>query len=480
MLPPNTGQYRCIELLEMMSDGELRAVKRSLESPYFRLGEAHVKLVRYLLRLAPGFPAEKLAKPALFRRVYGRAAPYREKTIRDLLSDVALHFDELLAFERVRADRVLRRWLVLEETVRRGDGAGIRRELRRFDQEISRRPDRSVDYWRDRSYADRLRAEHPADSNLRGQKTDLNAASASLDKYLLLRKVQTLLALINRERILGTRFEFSLQQEVIALLERQDHPVFTMYGLLLKTIRSPNDVQAERLVELLREHWTYFSATELSDFVALTTNAIVRSSEEEDLEATWALDEFYIERVIPQLPGGSLPMSKAINVYGRGIKLNRLEEGITLALSMIPYTYPHQQLNASAFLQAHYQFTRHQPLLAYDHIRDFDLTESQLGIHVRDLQLRILFELRSVDPVAYESTLESALEAASKYYKRYTSVNLIGITKMKKNTLLYNKLYSIIKNRKGRTERLASLCKEVEKLTSGNIKEWFIAQLERL
>ena len=426
-LPPKKCEFRCVRLLQLLTIEEVRAFKKYLSSPYFRVSEAAVHLANYLLKLAPTFPPEKVTKAILFKRVYGKAAPFKEKKIRDLLSDLALHLDEFIGIERIRHDKVMRRKLVVERVASHNDLDLVHRELNTLEKAIQQRPNRSIDYYVDRAFALKYRIALPKQDSIRNRRGELDELSENLDRAVALQKGNLLTHLRNRQRALNTPYQSLAEDEVIQLIDASDNPVFRIYSIAINNIEESELEVLEEQFELCKLHVDKISYPELIDFYSLATNAANRLDDElriaRDLLA-WEWSEFITKVISRQQSDTHINTGVIKTIYVNSVFVKKQEVAIKFIQSFIERGYNSAELDSVVnFIYAHYYFSINKLEDAATHIARTDLNNPDIGLTGRSLQIRIYFDLYFDNQNRYAEVLEYAIHALDKYTTRYNKAN---------------------------------------------------------
>ena len=476
-------RYRCLDLLDILSASQRTALRKFVASPYFRVSEPVQALLQYLLKCGSGCPGEWLGKPALHRRLFGKEIPYKEKRIRDLLSDAALVIEEFLATERIRSDRVLRRRLAAEATAVHPDRELLHQELTHWERAVEKAPNRSLDYYREKSALHALRGLLPLQSNLRNERTDLDDWSVCTRRYLALEKTRLLFSLLNRQRVFDKPYELTGERDTLDYLEAQpDDPVARLYWLTVQNFHTPTLAGITEAFDLCRTHLDRFAVAELVDITAMLSNATYRIADApkaDCLELGYRMDTFTVREIFSKASGALIEAGRLRTMYGHAVMTGR---GRAVA-DYIQQLYAERGLRSPdhldnlAFILAYQNFQEGNIALAADHIRNVNLNNPDLGAHGRSLQIRIYFTLFEEDPDRYRDLIESTLDAYDKYVRRYNKSNLIYTKNLRGVIKCYRLLFSIKTGRKGLKKNILKLREQISKIHSPPLEKFIREQV---
>lgn len=426
-LPPKKCEFRCVRLLQLLTLEEVRAFRKYLNSPYFRVSEAIVRLADQLLRLAPAFPQEKLTKAVLFKKVYGRETAFKEKKIRDLLSDLALHLDEFIGIERIRHDKVMRRRLVVERVAGHNDLDLMHRELHSLEKAIQQRPDRSIAYYTDSAFALKCRIALPKQDSVRNRRAELDELSDYSDRAIALQKGNLLLHLRNRRRALNTPYQNMAEQQIVRFIRASDDPVFRVYSAAIDNIEESELKILEEQIEICKRHADMFGYQELIDFYALATNAANRLDDKFRKAGNllaWEWTTFIISVIQAQPYPTHVGAGLLRAIYAHSFMVGQQAVVMRFIDALTRRGYNSTELDAVVhFIYAHYHFMAGNLEEAATHISRADFNIPTIGLTGRSLQIRIYFEQYFKNPTHYEEVLTYAIQALGKYSARYNKVN---------------------------------------------------------
>ena len=483
-MPPKNSSIRCVNLLRLLTDRELRAFGKFMDSPLFKVGKQQHALLKYLLKSAPDYEEALLEKPVIHRKLFGAKTPYNEKTIRDLLSDLALLLEEFIAIERVRRDKVLRKQLLAEETTKHPDRVFLYRELTSLERAIDRKPNRSTAYYREKFRLQKIKTSHPLDDTLRNRRDALDEAAEALQRSVALEKARLLLQLKNRRKALGTPYSMTTEAATLDYLRENTADVAChLYLLLLENIDTPDLERTQQIFALYSERADAFSYKELIDISALAGNACTRlykSHSAEAIELANRMNLFTLQSIFTRSEEATISPNRIRNIYGHAVHAGTA----SAIVDAIRAIYEERNFNSEEhldnlnFILAHYNLSIGELDVAYQKIALVNLNNPDLGIHGRILQIRLYFELFDKDRDRYSALLESALDSYSKYIRRYDKSSLQHTVEKDTIASCLRDLYSVKKNRKGSKALLKQLETKVPQITSKVIRSWIERQIE--
>ncbi|HMQ78307.1 MAG TPA: hypothetical protein PKE39_00890 [Ignavibacteria bacterium] len=95
-----------ILLVKSLDKTRLKELNSFIRSPYFNTNKALIKLFEYIRKQFPEYPAEKLEKEYVFKKLFGKAE-YNDGFFRVLMSNLQQLTEEYLAVNAFRRESIL-------------------------------------------------------------------------------------------------------------------------------------------------------------------------------------------------------------------------------------------------------------------------------------------------------------------------------------------------------------------------------------
>lgn len=102
-----------ILLVKSLDKTRLKELNSFIRSPYFNTNKALIKLFEYIRKQFPEYPAEKLEKEYVFKKLFGKAE-YNDGFFRVLMSNLQQLTEEYLAVNAFRRESILKKRFLLD------------------------------------------------------------------------------------------------------------------------------------------------------------------------------------------------------------------------------------------------------------------------------------------------------------------------------------------------------------------------------
>ena len=233
---------KLIQLLSAFDKNEAKQFELFLASPFFNTSEKVIALYSILMQYYPDFSSSKLEKEKIFRKLYPDGE-YNDQTMRKFTSAIYKLAMEFISYQQlskipIEVNSLRHSWLT-----ERGLRKINEQELADREVLLDAYSPRDHEYYYQRSVADYHQFTHHTqvlrDLEHKLLKENLDRHLHSLNKYYLLRFLESYIYLLGMVRIYGYKVDSSLAAHIDELAEKytgQGDPVidvhYNIYRLL--------------------------------------------------------------------------------------------------------------------------------------------------------------------------------------------------------------------------------------------------------
>jgi hypothetical protein len=463
---------KLVEILRKSTKEQLLRIEDFVQSPYFNKDETVIQLFQLLKKEYPAFKKANIDKRKIFTQLYP-AAPYQDKRLRYLMSDLQRLLEQFFMIEAQSEDKLQQELKLLGTLSAKGLDKAYRQVQRRVERLMETTNQQSTDYFQAQFEWALIREEHFERQRLRQFDDSIQHAAHHLDRYYYLYRLKLTCAMLDRQAIFKGKYELLLSEDWLQHLQQQaffEEPIIRLYFTILQALQfQEEESYFERLKTFLKEE-----AEALPD---------------EDLRSSYLFAINYCARKIRQ--GKTLYVPEALYLYKKGIEtailiehnelspwaftnvvklslhLQRYEDVesfINTYAGMLPASFRENALHYN-LAELYYSTQRFDD--AQDHLNKVAYSDLNYYLGARVLLAKIFFETQEEEP------LLSLLAAFTIFLKRNKKIS----TDLKRTYLNFCEiLFQIIRARPQQMERLYQKIQYTALLTD---RKWLLQAFEQ-
>lgn len=224
--------------MALLEEESFHEVADFLASPYHNKQICLTQLFAYLCSCAPNFAEEQLKAEKLWASMFPTQA-YNQQRLKDRMSQLTRLLRHYLALQMVEEDDFIER-LSLKALAARKEEKLFGHYQKAWVKQRQKLPYRDAEYFESTyqvaRYADQLKGI----SWKREYGESLQAQSDELDRYFVIRKLQTYCEMLNRNNLQQQHYEAHLLEEIEAIIQQKSHlrdiPAIRLWYLSLQTL----------------------------------------------------------------------------------------------------------------------------------------------------------------------------------------------------------------------------------------------------
>lgn len=239
---------KLVQALAQLKAEEVPRFRQFVASPYYNQREELIPFLEYMLAFWPGFSQKGFDKKAAFESVYPEE-PYRDKTLRYLMSWLNQLLEQFWLRERQAAEKAREYCTLMEIASERGLEKTYRQYDRKLRQLLEGRQSRDVAFFRAQLKAAEARERHFQRLRQRRYDLALQEASDFLDRYYYLERLKYACAMLDRQAILQADYHLHLSPDWLEHLRSREffqEPLIELYYLIFITLQQEEDEQRFR------------------------------------------------------------------------------------------------------------------------------------------------------------------------------------------------------------------------------------------
>lgn len=400
--------YKLYEIFETLGNGELRRLRRFLQSPYFTTREDVFAMFDYLAeRRAAGRPMPD--RELLFRHCFSGES-YDDQKIRSVMSGLAGLIEQFWLVESQGQDSHSSRMALARIYRHRNLERHFRKAMEKAGRDLARNPLRDPDHYEKLlAYQDEW-LEYESFSN-RTAELHLQEITDTLDVFYLLSRLRYACTQLTHSAVYQREYRFGLLSPLLEEAERQgylDLPAVAIYYYCYCFLSEGYSLPYfRRFRALLLEHGPVFSLSEKKALYLLAINFCIRQMNAGSMEFTreaWALYRQGLEQGA-LLEGGRLSRFTFYNIAATGIRLGELE-AVKRFVQQYKGFLPeeHQELSVR-FIQARLAFAREELPKVVNLLLGADFKDLVNNLIAKNLLIKAYYGLREHELL--EAQLES-------------------------------------------------------------------------
>ncbi len=475
-----------MDILTRLNQNELKDLREYIYSPFFNKNKNVQKLYDYLYKLYPEYPADKMKKEYVYKKLFG-TGKFNDGFMRTLIFIITKLAEDYLAYVNYSKDRYNSKICLINELHKREIDRILFKNLKAAEKEFSTQAVKDEKYFR--AMHDLQNVKN--DSQVLKERT-LNAKEVENDLSLkildyqviqfLISAMNSYIFILNRGFLVDVQYDLTFLDEIISLIEKNisnysEYPlVMLLYYELRLLLDKENEFYYNELKKIVLNTDNNFNYIERYNGLVGLQNFCMRiynSGRLEYLYEIFNIIEFTLkEEYYSSSPGGYFLPQHFKNFVIIGTNIKKFEWTETFIKNYVKKLSPENRENAYSFSMAKVYVAKRDFEKALWYISRVSYQDLYYKLEVRYYTLMIYFEL-SMFNEAYD-LIES--------YKKYIVNNKLL------NNLLKNKHLSFIKfcnellkiKMSGNTKKLRSLEKSIKNSPNTLNAPWLLYKLDEL
>lgn len=400
--------FRLYQLFETLSNGELRRLRRFLQSPYFTTRQDVLSAFEYLAgRRAAGRPLPD--RELLFQHTFPGQA-YDELKMRATMSDLQELIGHFLLIEAQREDAFAAGMALAAIYRHRGLEGHFQWVMKKAGRNLEANPLRDPDYYENMLAYQAEWLEYQSASS-RTTELHLQEIADTLDVSYLLSKLRYACTQLTHSAVFQREYRFGilpLALEEAGRLGYLDIPAVAIYYHCYRFLSEGYSLpHFQRFRSLLLEHGPLFSLKEQKGLYLLAINFCIRQMNSGSMEFAregWAMYQQGLEQEV-LLENGRLSRFTFSNIAATGIRLGELE-AVERFLKKYEPCLPEEYRHISVrLIQARLAFARGELAEAAALLKNTDFKDPVDNLIAKSLLIKVYYKLE--EPEMLEAQLES-------------------------------------------------------------------------
>ncbi len=462
---------KLIQILQTFDSKQRRAFDDFIASPYFNKQSELVTYYRHLKKLAAeGFPAHKLTREDVFRKVFQEQS-YDEKQLNYLSSQLLKLVERFTGIARFEAAGILPNFFQLQYCIDHRLEKHYQYGMKAARKKLEQEKRGNEQYFYQQYLLADLREKHFSSLKERRYDAGLQEAANYFDQYYLFKKLYHLCAMLDRQHVVTTSYDTHFIEDIQHMVRALpfDSPAIHTLEQLLLSLRNPSEAEHFRqLRELLRQHGGHFSESMLRDLYFSVINFCIRKVRYGEKSYANELMSIYQEGIQNGVlfEDGYLSPWTFKNLVKLGIGLKEFTWTETFIADYAPKLPTHMQQDALHFNLADLYYALQDYPKAQLHLRQVEFSDVQYSFGAKLTLTKIYYETKQ------EEALHSLLSSFRIFLQRKKL-----ITKEVKMPYL-NFIHLVNKLYKAKPHALNALKLEIQGTEMLTARSWLLQQLE--
>lgn len=404
-----------------MSPKEYKRFEQYIISPFFSSNKRAVELFGLLKQHYPEFPADKIAKEALYKKLFP-GEPYDDKKMRYAASDLFKLLEDYLTYLEFEDQTTRKKHLLLKSLDRRGLDTPFLRNVEQAKQSLEKRTYRDVNYFYNRILIEEDLYEF--NDSRKSKRVDQNIGDLleSIDVHFLYRKLKYSCYILNLKNILSVEYDLSFLEAIVSYLRTNppNTPALRIYLKSLLTLQDGDDTSHYyELTELLRTHIDDFSREEMRDMYGFAQNYCIKRinmGEDQFLEELLEIYKLLLAKGI-LLDNGVLSQFSFKNISTVALRLGTYDWVETFTRDYKSMLRPEVREMVTRYNYARIHFYRKEYRAALRQLLGVDARDVYYSLGTKSLLLKIYYEMDDIEP------LLSLITSTRTWLKRNKSIS---------------------------------------------------------
>lgn len=416
--------YKLYELFEALSNGELRRLRRFLQSPYFTARQDAWGAFEYLAqRRAAGRPLPE--RELLFQHTFPGQG-YDEMKLRATMSDLQELIERFLLIEAQREDTFAAAMALADLYRRRGLERHFKWTMKKAGRQLQENPLRDPDYYEKRLDYQSAWLDYQSASS-RTTELHLQEITDTLDVSYLLSKLRYACTQLTHSAVYQREYRFGILPLALEEAERLGYlgiPAVAIYYHCYRFLSEGYSLpHFQRFRSLLLEHGPLLSLKELRGLYLLAINFCIRQMNSGSLDFAregWTMYRQGLEQGV-LLEDGRLSRFTFHNIAATGIRLGKLDEVERFIRDYESCLAEEYRSISVRFLRARLAFARGKLAEAAGLLKNADFKDLVNNLIAKSLLIKIYYQMEEYELLeAHLENLRSFLQRRefSDYHRR--------------------------------------------------------------
>ncbi|MEM1219341.1 MAG: hypothetical protein AAGH79_10530 [Bacteroidota bacterium] len=472
-----TDALRSISSQEMSDFSDWIASPAHITSPKIR------ELWAFLKPFAPQFTNPACTREEAFCALYG-AKKYSRLPINNLLSDLWYHYLDFLAYQKLRANPAQRQQWISETFQERNQLPMLAKQIDRWERLMQEVSTRSDGYHHQQTKLQAQKDRFFLRQSQRNTDPSLQLQNDHLDQAFFIQKYRLACAMLNRNKLLQTNYQFSLQTELETALRRAPHlqgiPAIEIYRRILTLLQNPDETpHYQQFKEYLLAYEKMFPDSERNELYGYALNHCIQRINYGHSAYYQEILELY-QKLLPQgllWQEGHLSIWMFRNIVTAGIRTESFAWTQSFIREYQIYLPPDSKENAVRYNLASYHYAVQDYQSALQQLHGVEFTDNFYQLGAKTIQLKSYFELGEGE------AFYSLTEAFRKYLARHRKLSEYHRTSNQAFLRLTKRLFKLKQSPKAsrqyevKRKELAVLIEQTKPLAN---KDWLAHEWGRL
>lgn len=217
---------KLIELIQTLSQEEIKAFGSFLEGESYRKTSAIFELYQYLKKYHPIFPEKKITKELVYKKIMPAGKAYNNKRMRDMMSILSLNLEHFLLKKELEENEIEKEFLMLNILKKRNLDKLYFQKIKQLQKKWEKnRPNGIEQYYNEYRLLHHL-YYHPNVSVYSEMEIALGDLIGKLDQYYFASKLYETIGHIRTQRMISYSKDKTSNVLIEEILENSNHHVF--------------------------------------------------------------------------------------------------------------------------------------------------------------------------------------------------------------------------------------------------------------
>lgn len=271
---------KLIDLLGAFSPSEMSRFVDFVASPYFNKNEDLVRFVDLLQQFHPEFPAEKIEKEKIFKKLFP-GQRYDQKELAYTMNYLLKLGEQFLATQHYESLPHLDSFHLLDEFSKRKLEKHYNFLYNKTEKLLASNQQTSQDhlsFYQNYQLAE-IASNHFISQSVRKFDPNLQNSADALDEFYFFQKLKYSCEMLNRQAIISGAYQIRFIEEIEQYLLAHDEnsPLITIFLRIYQCLSNPeNETSYEALLKLLKAHASHIDKTLLREIYLHAINYALR------------------------------------------------------------------------------------------------------------------------------------------------------------------------------------------------------------
>ncbi len=408
---------KLVDLISTFSTSELREFRDFVASPYYNKNEELILFYNYLKKIAPHFPAKKIARAYVYKQLFP-AKEYNEKHLNYLMSFLLKLAERFVGLKQYEAIEQLKEYHTMSSFIDRGLEKHYEYTYKNASKKLDKLAFRNSDYYYQKYLLADTASQLFFKKKQRKFDQSLQQAADYFDLYYLANKLIYSCEMINRGNIISGSYDLKLLEEIKSYLSKNDHrdipAVHVYHQILLMQVAENGDAHFKELKSLLKKYIDVFPLEERLQIFSHALNYSILQINRGNYKYIEESFNLYREGIDTKLlfENGFLSPWAYKNVIKAGLMLTKFDWVETFIKEHNELQPPNFRQNGLHYNLADLYYSKKEFDKAQFHLAQVEYTDIYINLDSKNLLMKIYFESNEIE------VLLSAIAALKIFLKR--------------------------------------------------------------